>query len=376
MIAGYYIHIPFCDAICSYCDFPKVLSHVVNRKLYLEGLKKEHIISAQNHDLSGLKTIYFGGGTPSALKIAELEFLLSTFEPIIKQAKEITFEANPESLGKDKIKLLAQYGVNRVSMGVQTTNSAQLAFLGRRHSMADVMLAIENLRAEGIANINLDLIYALPKQTLAEFKKDIDFILALKPTHLSAYALIIEEHTSLYLDVEANYVVEVSEEVQSEMYLYLQKKMVDHGYIQYEISNWAKSQKFRSQHNNSYWIGSEYLGIGLGSHAYYNNRRYSNTRSITKYMQNAKDEKTQIIESLEITRDAAMEEMLFLGLRLISGVEMAAFFERFGVIMEDVFGTVITKHLLKGNLEQTATHLKLTQKAIFISNEVLSDFLL
>ncbi len=376
MIEGCYIHIPFCDKICTYCDFAKIFYKTANRIAYLEALEAEYQLYQENHDFSAVKTVYFGGGTPSALNVEELAMLLEIFAPIITKADEITFEANPESLSLEKLLMLQQYGVNRISMGVQTFDEQQLAFLGRNHSPVNVFSAVEAIKKAGIQNYNVDIIYALPKQTLSDLKRDVELLLDLEPTHISAYALIVEPHTALYLQVEDETVAEVDETIQAQMYDYLRIILAENGYLQYETSNWAKAPAYMSQHNSSYWTGKEYVGLGLGSHGYIQQKRYGNTRAITKYLNVLQTKQLPIATEIDITIEAQMEEMIFLGLRLIAGVSKADFFERFNKDIHEIFGSTIEKHVKNENLVETETHIRLTEKAVFISNDVLSDFLL
>ncbi|MGL5041542.1 MAG: radical SAM family heme chaperone HemW [Culicoidibacterales bacterium] len=377
MIEALYIHIPFCDKICTYCDFSKVYYEGADKTGYLSALKIEFELYCTKIDMSGIKTVYFGGGTPSSLNLTELTILLTTFATVITQAKEITFEANPESLTLEKLQLLKKYGINRISMGVQTFAIAKLESLGRNHTPIQVSQAVQAINQVGIINYSMDLIYALPKQTVIEVISDLEQIIALNPTHISAYALIIEPHTALYLAVEAEKVAEVAEEIQEKMYNLIRQTLAKAGYIQYETSNWAKTEQFISHHNSSYWTGKQYIGLGLGSHGYINNVRISNTKAITKYQkQLAEGNVLPVTQRITIDTKAKMEEMLFLGLRLTKGVNRQEFFEKFGETIETIFGPKIQKHIDCGHLLLTESAIFLSMDAVFISNEILSDFLL
>jgi len=374
---GLYVHIPFCDKLCKYCDFAKVRSSVLPHRTYLTALAREYTLYQVTQGIKprSFNTVYFGGGTPSALAPDDLVYLLETFSDVLCEVDEITFEANPESLTAEKIQILRAYGINRVSLGVQTFNEKRLRFLNRGHTNAEVETAVQLLRDANIMNINLDLMYALPNQTVADLIEDITKLLALDPTHISTYALIFEPHTPFYLQLQQQKLHEVDEAIQETMYRQLQASFANAGYIQYEFSNWAK-RGFGSMHNRKYWELTEYVGLGLGAHGFYAGARYANTRSIVNYIAMIeKEQQLPVIEHSELSEVQQMEEMMFLGLRLSEGVSKQAFIARFGMSITDVFGAQIAKHLAAHHLIETPTHYQLTTAAFFISNEVLSDFL-
>jgi oxygen-independent coproporphyrinogen-3 oxidase len=374
---GLYVHIPFCDKLCKYCDFAKVRSHVLPHRSYLSALAKEYTLYQASEGLTSrsFNTVYFGGGTPSALAPDDLVYLLETFSDVLHVADEITFEANPESLTAEKIAILQTYGVNRVSLGVQTFNEKRLRFLNRGHTNAEVETALALLRQWGITNINLDLMYALPDETVADLSADITQLLALRPSHISTYALIFEPHTPFYLQLQQKKLQEVDEAIQEKMYRQLQAAFATAGYVQYEFSNWAQPG-FGSMHNEKYWDLTEYVGLGLGAHGFYANTRYANTRSIVNYIEMIeKDAQLPVIERTALSEKQRMEEMMFLGLRLSEGVSKQSFLARFGRAIDDVFGEQIAGHMSAGHLIETPTHYQLAPDAVFISNEVLSDFL-
>lgn len=376
MIKSLYVHIPFCDKICTYCDFSKLLSDTFDHDIYLEALFKEYTLYKEKLDFTSFETIYFGGGTPSSLVEENLEKLLSFFAPILCRAKEITFEANPESLTTSKIKLLKKYGVNRVSMGVQTFNAKQLRFLGRHHTMEQVAKVVEDLNAVGIVNYSFDLIYALPRQDFEMFQNDVQQLLKFKPAHVSSYALIVEERTKLSLDIDNGKYQEVDEALQFKMYEYLQETLEKNGYIQYEVSNWAKDFEHASHHNMTYWTMESYLGIGLGSHGFVDAIRYANTKSITRYVKRLSENDLPLVYKHDVSRREAMEEMIFLGLRRNNGVNIHDFSEKFSIDIYSIFGETIKKHQQSGKLLVDEISIRLSPDAIFTSNEILSDFLL
>jgi len=374
---GLYVHIPFCDKLCRYCDFAKVKSHVVDHEAYLTALAQEYALymAEVEHPLV-FDTVYFGGGTPSALAPSELTYLLQLFADVISQATEVTFEANPESLTAEKIAILRACGVNRVSLGVQTFDERRLRFLNRGHTNAQVKTVIEDLKVAGLTNINLDLMYALPGQSLDEVKDDVQTLLTLEPTHVSTYALIFEPHTPFYLQLQAKKLHEVDEDTQAAMYMALREAFTAAGYEQYEVSNWSLPGRW-SKHNTKYWDLTEYIGLGLGAHGFYRGVRYANTRSIVNYIELLQEEgQKPIVTEQQQEKQSAMEEMMFLGLRLKEGVAKDAFSQRFGTTIEAVFADAIDKHVAAGHIIESPTHYKLAEEAIFISNDILSDFLL
>ena len=275
MTNSVYIHIPFCNHICSYCDFCKIY---YNEKLvdkYLNELDKE-IKNRYNNEV--INTIYIGGGTPSSLDINQLKRLFETIKVFNTKDLEFTIECNIENITEEKMALFKQCGINRVSIGVQTLNDKHIKFLNRFHNKTDVKNKIE-LAKKYINNINIDLIYAIPGETLEELSQDLDFIIDLDINHISAYSLIIEEHTKLFIYKVTN----IDEEMDFEMYKLICKKLKENGYNHYEISNYSK-KGYESKHNLVYWNNQMYYGFGLGASGYINNVRYENTRSINKYL--------------------------------------------------------------------------------------------
>ena len=371
-----YIHIPFCDKICTYCDFAKVYSDTVDHKKYLDALEQEYMMYQDTLDFSKIKTIYFGGGTPSALSVESIEYLFKIFAKPMSIAEEITFEANPESLTADKITVLQKHNVTRVSIGIQTFDEQKLRYLGRKHRAKDIEYVTMSLCDFGLTNYSFDLIYGLPNQTLEELQKDVRQLLQLNPEHISIYALIVEEHTKLFLDIRAHKFNEVAEEIQAEMYTFIQKELADAGYQQYEVSNWSKSPATQSKHNMTYWSMSEYLGIGLGSHGFIHGRRYGNTKSISNYFKYIAANKLPVVIHNDITLKEQMEEFMFLGLRKTKGIDTQEFRAKFSQDIYSVFGEPLNKHISLEHILVNGDYLTLAQDAIFISNDILSDFLL
>lgn len=352
-----YIHIPFCKSICSYCDFCKQLYNETNVRKYLTSLREE--IKDRYND-EELDTLYIGGGTPSALNINELKELFDILK-ILKtnNLKEFTFECNVNDISEELITLLKENKVNRLSIGVESFNKEKLKFMERFSSFDDVKQKIEMIRRVGINNINLDLMYGIPGETLKDLKKDLNLILKLKPEHISTYSLILEEYTKLSLK-EIN---PIDEELELEMYNYIRKKLKNKKYIHYEVSNFALNNK-ESIHNLNYWNNEEYYGFGLGAHGYIDGIRYENTKNINKYIENEFVAKQEIVGIKE-----KQENELMLGLRKIKGINLSDFFNKYEVNMQNVFPI---KPLIKNkDLIYKDGYIFINPEKLYIMNEIL-----
>lgn len=312
---GLYVHIPFCEHICSYCDFSKV---VYNQKVvdnYLTSLFNE----LNEYGNIKFTSIYIGGGTPSSLSISQLDKLLSFLLPYLKIGASFAFEANPENLTEEKIDLLKKYQVNRISLGVQSFNEEYLKLMNRYHDSKMVVDLINLLKSKGFNNINCDLIYGLPNQNLEDLQSDIEMMLSLPITHISTYSLSILKNTMLYIKKYQ----EANENVLREQYDYIVNKLEENQIYRYEVSNFAK-KGYESSHNLLYWHNQEYIGIGLGAASYYQNVRYSNTKSLTSYLKN---EYNREKETLKI--DDTKFYYLMLNLRLVDGFELKDYQNKF-----------------------------------------------
>lgn len=309
---GLYVHIPFCGAICHYCDFVKFIYHKDWIDPYIERLNADLAFFNVPRDL---KTIYVGGGTPTSLSYDELLKLLTLLAPYAKHVREYTFEANIESITKEKLILMQQYGVNRLSVGVQTTDDERLIFLNRKHTYTDIKAKIKLIKEVGFTNFSVDLIYGLPTQTKEELAKDIKNILKLDAPHISTYALSIERNTVAFIRGWP----EVSSDESRLMYDDILNALRKTGYERYEVSNFARPG-FESVHNKLYWQNKHYYAIGLGASGYINKTRYTISGGLTRYLQG----KPRIVEE---TIDATMfiEEYFMLNLRLKSGFSIAEF---------------------------------------------------
>lgn len=355
-----YIHIPFCDCICSYCDFCKILYNNKYINNYLDNLEKE-IRNRYKNEL--IKSIYIGGGTPSSLSYQELERLFN----IIKIFKldsnyEFTIECNVNNLDINKIKLFKDNGVNRVSLGVQSFNKEILTILNRSHTYKEVYNVINNLKNNNINNINIDLIYGV-NDNIDIVKKDIDYFLSLDIPHISCYSLIIEDNTLLKINNYQN----IDEDIEYEMYKYIENKLTSNGYIHYEISNYAK-EGYQSTHNINYWNNGSYYGFGLGSVSYIDNYRISNTKNISKY------NKGIYISNREYEdMNTNMSNDMILGLRKIKGVSISKFYNKYKKDIREVFDIddlINNKILIIDN-----DNMYIDSKYIYLSNQVLIRFI-
>lgn len=352
-----YIHIPFCKAICSYCDFSKFFYDSSWAKKYLKALLKEVEDRYIGEEVS---TIYIGGGTPTSLNIKEMEYLLQITKLFHKsQALEFTCECNIMDLTKEKLVLLKKYGVNRLSIGIQSFNEDILDFLGRHHTFKEAKDNIDLARKLGFNNINLDLIYAIPFQTLKDLKKDLQLFLKLKPEHISTYSLMIEDHTLL----KVNKIRPIAEEMDFNMYEFISKYLKHHHYNHYEVSNFAKSG-YESKHNLKYWNNLEYYGFGLSASGYIENVRYTNTKNLTKYLQGNYRGSEELLSLQD-----KMEHEVMLGLRKLKGINKQDFFNKYKIALEDAFPI---KPLLRNKeLQDKNGYIFIPENKIYIMNEIL-----
>ncbi|EWG09817.1 radical SAM family heme chaperone HemW [Cytobacillus firmus] len=376
MIKAAYIHIPFCEHICHYCDFNKV--YLKNQPVgeYLDSLDKEMNLALKDTPASRLDSIFVGGGTPTALNEKQLEQLCSTIKRRLPYDNftEYTFEANPGDLSKEKLQILHDAGVNRLSFGVQTFSDELLKRIGRSHRAKDVFQSIEAAKQIGFDNISIDLIYSLPGQTLQDFKDTLETSFALDIVHYSGYSLIIEPKTVFYNLMRRGKLPTPGEDVEAEMYDLLMEQMDKHGFAQYEISNFAK-QGYESRHNITYWDNEWYFGFGAGAHGYVNGLRRSNHGPLKKYMEPIEKGQLPILEEHKVPLEEQMEEEMFLGLRKTEGVSISRFKEKFGKNPLDHFEVQIKQHTEKKLIIAGEEHIKLTRQGRFLGNEVFQSFI-
>lgn len=332
-----YIHIPFCEHICDYCDFPKLQYFRNFAKKYLDSLEKELCSYHIDHQL---QTIYVGGGTPTALEDDLFLKLLQMIAPYSEDVKEYTFEANPESLSINKLKMMREYGVNRLSIGVESTDNSILAIINRKHTFEDVETAIFNARKMGFDNINVDLIIGLPNVTKAHLTKDIENILSLDVEHISCYSLTVHPHTVFHIKG----IVEPQEEFAREAYDTVDTLLAEAGYIHYEISNWAKPGR-ESVHNYTYWKDEQYYGLGLGAAGYIKDIRYTNTRNLEEY-----NSGHYIAEKELVTIEDDKLYFIMLSLRTIRGIILSEYQQRFNEDFYEVHKEIVDSFINEGYL--------------------------
>ena len=377
---GLYVHIPFCVKKCNYCDFLSAPATDLTKEQYVETLCKE--ISGYHNEAEAyeLKTVYFGGGTPSVLNSVQVEKIIntikSTFSVDFSQA-EVTMEVNPGTVTKERLEAYRQLGVNRLSIGVQSARDEELALLGRIHTFAEAKQCYLWAREAGFENISLDVISALPGQTLSEYKETLEKLISLNPEHISSYSLIIEEKTpfyELYSEGKEKECDLPDEETDREMYAYTKLRLKEAGYERYEISNYAKPG-FESRHNSSYWTGIPYIGAGLGASSLFTNARYHNEMDLQTYMAavRAGEDVRRDIERL--VESEKMEEFMMLGLRMMKGVSRAEFQRRFGCAMETVYGQALKKLERNGLITVAGDTVALTETGIDVSNQVFIEFI-
>ena len=367
-----YVHIPFCTQICYYCDFSKVFIKNQPVDSYLEHLIEEY----NSYDIKKLRTLYIGGGTPTALSACQLAFLLEklTDKLDLSYLEELTIEANPGDLDQEKIAVLKESPVNRVSLGVQTFNDRMLKQIGRSHLEKDIYENIANLKKAGFDNISIDLIYALPKQTMEDVKINVAKAIALDIPHMSLYSLILENHTVFMNRMRRGKLPLPKEDLEAEMFEYIIAELGKAGFEHYEISNFSKPG-FESRHNLMYWNNAEYYGIGAGASGYVNGVRYKNHGPIRHYLQAVEAGNARVQEEV-LTLKEKMEEEMFLGLRKKSGVSKKRFEEKFGLSFEDQYGAVVFELTEQGLLVPDRDIVRMTKQGLFLGDTVAEKFIL
>lgn len=367
-----YVHIPFCTQICYYCDFSKVFIKNQPVDSYLEHLIEEY----HSYDIKKLRTLYIGGGTPTALSAPQLAFLLEklTDKLDLSYLEELTIEANPGDLDQEKIAVLKDSPVNRVSLGVQTFNDRMLKQIGRSHLEKDIYDNITNLKKVGFDNISIDLIYALPKQTMEDVKINVAKAIALDIPHMSLYSLILENHTVFMNRMRRGKLPLPKEDLEAEMFDYVIAELGKAGFEHYEISNFSKPG-FESRHNLMYWDNAEYYGIGAGASGYVDGVRYKNHGPIRHYLQAVEAGNARVQEEA-LTLNEKMEEEMFLGLRKKSGVSKKRFEEKFGISFEEQYGAVVSELTEQGLLVPDRDIVRMTKQGLFLGDTVAEKFIL
>ena len=357
-----YLHVPFCRTICSYCDFCHVGYQETLANQWLDAIKAD----IQNcHINENLRTIYIGGGTPTALSSSQLDQLLSLLDPYTRMVQEYTIEINPETFDEDKAKILQKHGVNRASIGFQTSDEKLLQMMNRHHRLEDVAETMRLLRKYGIDNISLDLMYSLPTQTMESLEKSVQDAIALEPTHLSLYSLTIEPNTVF---AKKGY-EHLEDDIEADMYEWICKILPQYGYQQYEISNFAKAGMI-SQHNCAYWNYQDFYGIGCGASGLEGSTRYDIPKNVRKYI-----EDPSIKDTIELTTQEQMFEAVMMGLRLKEGMYIQLFEERFHTSVLEVYSIQIKKLCNEGKLILEGNRLRCSEEGFEILNSILLEFM-
>lgn len=356
-----YIHIPFCKKKCFYCSFtsyecPDYID------FYIGVLLKEIKYFYKNETL---KTLYIGGGTPSLLKIEDIQKILGCF--VLTENTEITIEANPDSVDKKYLSELIHSGVNRLSLGVQSFDDKILKNIGRIHNAERAKEAVENARNAGFKNISLDFIYGLPNQTLKIFQNTIKEALRLNPEHISLYGLKIEDGSIFAKKKPANL---ADEDLQADMFVYVTNLIKEFGYQHYEFSNFSR-KGFESRHNLNYWNNAEYYGFGTAAHGYVNGSRYENAANLEDYIKNPLSK----LSEHKLSKDEQLEEEIFLGFRRCCGINKNEINEKYSIDFDSKYKVTIKKFLDSGHLIKTNTGYKLSIEGILLSNIILCDFI-
>lgn len=371
-----YIHIPFCAQKCAYCDFVSFTCDKDFRQIYMETLCKELDLIGLQKNKPHIKTIFIGGGTPSLLSIREIQMLGACLQRNfnLDGLLEFTIESNPGTVEGEKLMKWRQIGVDRVSMGVQSMNDDLLKKLGRIHSAQVARESFHIIRSSGIENINLDLMFGLPDQTIEDLKETLDEVLALGPDHISAYSLKIEEDTPFERMLDKKELRLPSEEEDREMYHFLIEALKDKGFKHYEISNFALEGK-ACKHNLVYWKGAPYFAAGLAAHGYVDGVREGNHTDFAKYKEAVEKGQKPVQTRELISCEEAAFEYIMLGLRLSEGVDLRDFQNQFGYKMQDRFKDVIQRQLDQGLVRLTDDYLALTAYGLDVSNQVMADYM-
>lgn len=377
-----YVHIPFCVRKCEYCDFLSAPAGADTQQEYVRNLLLEIEQKGVRCTDYEVTTIFFGGGTPSILKAGWIADILNAIHRNFKVRKdaEITIECNPGTLTFEKLSIYKSAGINRISVGLQSASDAELRELGRIHTYEDFLKSYDLIHKKGFSNVNIDLMAALPGQTLKSYEQTLRRVLALKPEHISAYSLIIEEGTPFYEKYEADELLREkgekpqmlpSEETERLMYERTKELLLAHGYERYEISNYAR-RGYACRHNIGYWRRENYLGFGLGSASLLENERFHNTTDLTDYLGGD----YLAYEQEKLDKKSQMEEFMFLGLRMTDGISTECFRQTFGLTVELVYGPVLEQQIADQLLRKEDGRIFLTERGLDVSNYVMAQFLL
>lgn len=370
---GIYIHIPFCKQKCYYCDFISFANKDKKQEQYINAVKKE--IDTYQLEKYNVTTIYIGGGTPSYIESKYIVELIGKLKEQLKnnitkfEEIEITIEVNPGTVTKEKLQDFKSCGINRLSIGLQTTNNNLLKQIGRIHTYEEFLDTYNWAKEVGFENINVDLMLGLPNQTIKDLKDSLENVIKLGATHISVYSLIVEEGTVISKLLDEGKVQLPSEETEREMYWYVKNTLELNGYKHYEISNFAKENKY-SKHNMNCWKQEEYIGLGVAAHSYLNNTRFSNGNDIENYINNVENKDVEEVQTLEDKQN----EFMLLGLRMLDGVDIASFKQKFGQNPIYLYKDKLNELVEEGLLVVDLNHIRLTNKGLDLANLVFEEF--
>jgi len=370
---GLYIHIPFCRRKCLYCDFNSYEKREDDAEEYIAALLRELSSYQEKHDFI-YKTVFIGGGTPTVINYTLIGSIIEKLAPRIKADAEITMESNPGTVTEESLRYYRSLGINRLSIGLQAWQNELLESIGRIHSLKDFLYAYNSARKVGFDNINTDLMFALPNQTLSMWKETIVNVCSLGVEHISCYSLMLEEGTKLYKMHKEGKVQLPSEDLDREMYGMAVDILDFHGYSQYEISNFAR-HGMECRHNLIYWENEEYLGVGAGSHSKLDGKRFWNHKDIGQYNKLITQGGLPLEGQEEISGDADMWETVFLALRLNKGLDIPAFEKKYGISFKGKYGNALKKLVGQGLVFVEDNRLKLTDRGRDLSNSVFIEFM-
>jgi oxygen-independent coproporphyrinogen-3 oxidase len=374
--AGIYLHIPFCRSRCSYCDFATGLYQTDLAERYVRAISKEIEAAADLERPGRADTIYFGGGTPSMLSPDQVERILTAVRRsfAIDPAAEVTMEMNPGSVTLETLREFRGLGINRASFGAQTFDDRELARLGRSHTAADTLRTFDSLRASGFANVSCDLIAGLPGQAMPGWQHNVELTMSLRPEHLSFYLLEVHQGTPLAEHIKRGLQPVPDEDLAGEMYEWMLARADASGYEHYEISNLCRPS-FASRHNSKYWTGAPYFGFGCSAHSYDGHgRRWSNERDVAKYVDLVDSGESPVVEDRQLSEDEIRAEAVFLGMRLMRGVDTREYRAAYGIDLRHVYEGDLSRFQEAGLVEFEGDLIKLTRAGALLSNEVFAAF--
>ena len=374
---GVYIHIPFCKQKCYYCDFISYSNKENCMEKYINALKKEMENFTKNNEFR-VSTVYIGGGTPSYIDSKYIGEILDLFRKsnLLENVKEVTIEVNPGTVTEQKLREYKIFGINRLSIGLQSTENRLLKEIGRIHNYDEFSNTYKLARKVGFKNINVDLMIGLPNQSILDIKKSLEKITNLEPEHISVYSLIVEEETPISKMIENGKLILPSEELERNMYWYVKNFLELKGYKHYEISNFAKVG-YESKHNLDCWKQKEYIGFGVAAHSYINDIRFGNTCDFDKYVSNCENnefEKNKIIDEEKQSKFGKEQEYMLIGLRKLDGISISNFKDKFGENPVFIFRNELNKLVDSGLLNIDLDNIKLTSKGLDLANLVWEEF--